>query len=75
MSVLRVSTARFKDNMRPFVQRAKTGEVVIVTSHGEDVFQVVPCVRDGRPPVLPGLVKAEDYKDINIDEPGFEPFK
>ncbi len=75
MSVLRVSTAQFKDNMRPLVQRAKTGEVVIVTSHGEDEFQVVPCVPEGQPPVLSGLIRAEEYKGINIDEPGFEPFK
>jgi prevent-host-death family protein len=72
MSILRISTAKFKDNMRPFVQRAKTGEVVIVTSHGEDDFQVVPCVRDGPPPVLSGLVKIEAYNGIDLDEPAFE---
>lgn len=75
MNVLRVPAAKFKDDMRPFVEKAKTGEVVIITNHGHDDFRIVPCVKEGQPPVLSGLVRSEDYEGIDLDQPAFEPLQ
>ena len=75
MSILRVSTAQFKENPRPFVQRAKFGETVIITAYGADDFQIIPCTRAGAPPVLSGLVDRKAYEGVDLDEPAFEPLQ
>jgi antitoxin (DNA-binding transcriptional repressor) of toxin-antitoxin stability system len=72
MQEIRVSKAKFKYNMNPFVQQARAGKTVIVTNDGTDEFAVVPCAPTGAPPTLPGLVSAKDYAAIDMNEPAFE---
>jgi len=70
-AVLRVPTARFKYNMRPLVDQAKAGAVVIVTKAGEDDFQIVPCRPSGPPPVSPTPIDPALYVGIDMNEPAF----
>ena len=72
MKAVRVSTARFKYNMRPFVDLAKAGKRVIVTRDGTDDFVVTPCRPKGPPPDLSGLVDAQDHAGVDLDEPAFD---
>lgn len=71
-ATLRVPTAVFKSNMRPFVDEAKAGKNVIVTNDGKDEFRVLPVGYLGRPPVSPKPIPAELYKGINVNEPAFK---
>ena len=70
-ATLRVPTALFKSNMRPFINEARAGKNVIVTNEGRDDFRVLPCEHTGPPPVSETPIAAESYKGINVDEPGF----
>ncbi len=67
--------ARFKYNMRPFVNKAKSGETVVVTCGGKDEFQLLPLSGTAAPPVFPGLIDAKAYKGIDLDEPAFASWK
>jgi hypothetical protein len=69
MNAIRVPKAKFKYNMRPFVDEAKGGKIVIVTNDGEDEFQVVPS---GRPPGMSVPLDAKAYHGVNLDEPAFK---
>jgi hypothetical protein len=73
MNTIRVPTAKFKYNMKPFVQEAKSGKQVIVTNDGADDFEVVPCAPEGPPPTCPGLIDPKVYEGIDMNEPAFEP--
>ena len=72
MNAIRVPKAKFKYNMRPFVDEAKGGKIVIVTNDGADEFQIVPCVPAGRPPGITNPPPASAYVGIDLDEPAFE---
>ncbi len=72
MSVVRVPTAKFKYNMRPYVKRAKAGQKIIVTRSGKDDFQVVPCEPAGAPPVSLTPLDPKLFAGIDLDEPAFE---
>lgn len=72
MKEIRVSKAKFKYNMSPFVNEARHGKTVIVTNGGTDEFEIVPCVPIGAPPRLQGLVDAKEYEGVDLDEPAFE---
>ena len=73
MQTLRVPTAKFKYNMAPFVNAARTGQQVIVTNDGADDFVVVPCEPTGRPPGISIPMDAKAYAGINLNEPAFAP--
>jgi len=73
MNTIRVPTAKFKYNMKPFVQEAKSGKQVIVTNDGTDDFEVVPCAPEGVPPGLSVPMDPKLYEGIDLDEPAFEP--
>src|SRR3989454_11519832 len=51
---VRVSTARFKYNMRPYVNKAKAGEEVIVTCNGRDDFRILPAAPSRTQPLPVG---------------------
>ena len=70
-STLRVPTAVFKSNMRPFVEEAKAGKTVIVTNDGEDDFRVLPLQHSGPPPISEQPIPAESYRGVNVNEPAF----
>ncbi len=70
---IRVPTAVFKSNMRPFVDEARAGKSVIVTNDGVDDFKVLPVIHNGPPPVSANPIPAEIYQRINVDEPAFSP--
>jgi prevent-host-death family protein len=70
-ATLRVPTATFKSNMRPFIEEARAGKDVIVTNDGADDFRVVPLGYVGSPPVAEKPIKPETYKGINVNEPAF----
>ena len=72
MNAIRVPKAKFKYNMRPFVDEAKGGKVVIVTNDGADEFQIVPCIPSGKPPGMSIPLNAKAYRGINLDEPAFK---
>jgi prevent-host-death family protein len=72
-ATVRVPTAVFKSNMRPFVDRARAGETVIVTNDGEDDFKVLPVLHSGPPPVSKTPLPAESYRGVDVDEPAFAP--
>lgn len=67
--------AQFKYNMRPFVDKAKSGETVVVTCDGKDEFQVLPLSAVSAPPVFPGLIDPKAFEGIDLDEPAFESWK
>lgn len=69
MNAIRVPTAVFEGNPRPYVDQAKAGNTVIVTCDGHDDFQVVPLT-SGRPTPLP-LGCAQHA--VDPDEPAFAP--
>jgi antitoxin (DNA-binding transcriptional repressor) of toxin-antitoxin stability system len=71
-TVLRVPTARFKYNMRPLVDQARAGAVVIVTKDGKDDFQVLPCQPSGPPPVSDTPLDPAAYRGVDVDVPGFQ---
>ena len=71
-ATIRVPTAIFKSNMRPFVERARAGEDVIVTNDGADDFRVLPVLRSGPPSVAEKPIPAASYNGINVDEPAFK---
>ncbi len=71
-ATLRVATAVFKSNMRPFVDEAKAGKNVIVTNDGEDDFRVLPIHHTGPPAVSEPPLSAELYKGIDVNTPAFE---
>lgn len=75
MNAIRVPTAVFKSNVRPYVDQAKAGNTVIVTCDGQDDFQVVPLT-PGRPTPLPlgcpkqsGDPDAPAFESLDADEP------
>lgn len=70
IEVKRIPIARFKYNMRPYIDAAKAGEQVIVTLNGHDEFRVIACEvkKPGRMPH--GTVL--DSK-VDLDEPAFPP--
>ena len=72
MQTLRVSTAKFKYNMSPFVSAAKSGRKVIVTNDGTDNFEVVPCHPCNVPPGISVPMPASAFVGINLDEPAFK---
>ena len=74
-TTLRVPTAVFKSNMRPFVEKAKAGNSVIVTNDGEDDFRVLPIQHAGPPPVSEHPIAAELYRGLDVNAPAFEPWK
>jgi antitoxin (DNA-binding transcriptional repressor) of toxin-antitoxin stability system len=69
LTIVRVPIAGFKYNMRPFVDKAKAGEEVIVTCDGKDEFRIVP-VEVKKPQPLP-LGCATHTPDV--DKPAFGP--
>lgn len=71
-NVLRVPTHKFKYNMAPLLAQAQAGTQVIVTNHGEDAFQIVPCDHPGPPPVSKTPLDPELYRGIDTDEPAFK---
>jgi len=73
MQTIRVPTAKFKYNMAPFINAARTGQQVIVTNDGEDDFFVVPCEPAGAPPGISIPMNPKAYAGINLDEPAFAP--
>ena len=72
MHTLRVPKAKFKYNMAPFINEAKTGRQVIVTNDGADEFLIVPCAPVGVPPGLSTPLEAKAYRGVNLDEPAFQ---
>jgi len=74
LETLRVNTADFKVNPRPFVAQAKTGKRVIVTKDGHDDFQVIPCQPSGVPTRSAKPLDASLYEGIDVDSPGFHPW-
>lgn len=73
MQTLRVPTAKFKYNMAPFVNAARTGQQVIVTNDGEDDFVVKPCAPLGKPPGISIPMDPKAYVGIDLDAPAFAP--
>jgi hypothetical protein len=71
MNAIRVPKAKFKYNMRPFIEEAKGGKIVIVTNGGSDEFQIVPCAAWGKPPGVSNPPPAGAFEGINLDEPAF----
>lgn len=68
---IRVSTADFKANVRPFVVQALQGQQVIVTNHGRDYFRVIPCEPSAAPPVAEVGIDPKLYEGLDTNEPGF----
>ncbi len=68
-TLTRVPTAKFKYNMRPYIQKAKAGEQVIVTCSGRDEFQIVPVTQATPEPLPEGSVA---WHSADADEPAFE---
>ena len=73
MQTLRVPTAKFKYNMAPFVNAARTGQRVIVTNDGADDFIVVPCEPTSAPPGISIPMDPKAFAGIDLDEPAFAP--
>jgi phosphoribosylcarboxyaminoimidazole (NCAIR) mutase len=71
MQTLRVPLARFKYNMRPFVNQAKAGAEVIVTNAGADEFRVVPCAARTSPPGVSVPMNPTAYEGVDLDAPAF----
>lgn len=71
IETLRVKTATFKENPRPYVQQAKHGKKVIVTKDGADDFEVVPCCPVGAPVVSAAPLAAADYAENDMNAPAF----
>jgi len=65
---IRVSTAKFKYNMRPYVNKAKAGEEVIVTCGGKDDFRILP-LNGTKPKPLP---VGSSWHNPDENEPAFE---
>jgi antitoxin (DNA-binding transcriptional repressor) of toxin-antitoxin stability system len=72
MQTLRVPIARFKYNMRPFVDQAKAGAEVIITTAGADDFRLVPCISRQCPTGVSVPMDPKAYEGINLDEPAFK---
>ena len=70
-ATLRVPTAVFKNNMRPFVEEARAGKNVIVTNDGADDFRVLPVLHQGPPPVSEKPLAKELYQGIDVNTPAF----
>ena len=69
--VVRVPTAKFKQNVRRFVALAKSGANVLVTNNGVDDFQVVPCQPGGVPAVADTGIDPALYRGIDMNAPAF----
>jgi hypothetical protein len=72
IEIVRVNTATFKENPRPFVQQAKHGKRVIVTRDGHDDFEVVPCCPSGAPSVSSCPLNPADYIGVEMNSPAFD---
>ncbi len=71
-AAIRIPTAVFKNNPRPFVQQAKAGVDVIVTNEGVDDFRVVPVNYSGPPPISEKPLDPKLFQGIDPDEPAFD---
>ena len=69
--VVRVPTAKFKQNVRRFVALAKSGATVLVTNNGVDDFQVVSCQPGGVPAVADTGIDPALYRGIDMNAPAF----